>query len=362
MKVLLLGGTGAIGKYLVDELLIRGFEVFVTTRKERKSEKDNLVFLKGNAKSLSFTEELVRQHRFDVIVDFMVYNNYEFKPLVSLLLESTPHYVFLSTYRVFCDAGLERLNEKSSRLADNVDLKVLLGEDDYAISKAIQENFIKESKFISWTIVRPTMSYSPGRLQLGSLEADFFIPRMLKGLPIAFPKELLDKKTTLTWAGDVAKLIASLPTMDDSLGQIFLLATRETVSWRQVIKIYNSQFDSKIKIVDMADYLEFENNSNKLKFDRSFNRVCDNSKILMFMKNKNISFLPTKYGIDMTLRDTLSSNSDVNTLNRVNGKMDRLLDIWQLPGSDLINYVKYLSGRLKFIDGLINRYKGKNFI
>lgn len=46
MKILVLGGTGAIGVDLVQILADRGSEVHVTSRQERKSKHRNIIYIK----------------------------------------------------------------------------------------------------------------------------------------------------------------------------------------------------------------------------------------------------------------------------------------------------------------------------
>ena len=71
-KVLLLGGTGAMGVYLAPVLVKAGYQVYITSRKEHVSDDENIIFITGNAKNRDFIQELLKQN-FDVIVDFMIY-------------------------------------------------------------------------------------------------------------------------------------------------------------------------------------------------------------------------------------------------------------------------------------------------
>lgn len=108
MKILVLGGTGAMGVPLVRKLQHAGYEVYVTTRSERKTE-DGVCYITGDAHEEDFVKRLFVQNRYDVIVDFMVYGSIELEKRLPLLLDSTNHYFFvyeinqlLNTYK---DAG-----------------------------------------------------------------------------------------------------------------------------------------------------------------------------------------------------------------------------------------------------------------
>ena len=88
MKILVLGGTGAMGVDLVKILGKRCENVMVTSRSERKSEFDNIKFIKGDAHDTTFLQSLLNE-KFDAIVDFMVYNTEEFRLRRDLFLNST---------------------------------------------------------------------------------------------------------------------------------------------------------------------------------------------------------------------------------------------------------------------------------
>lgn len=84
MKVLILGGTGAIGSYLVNILSENHIDTTVTTRRFH----DNISYVTyvcGNAHDNDFLNQLCAQH-WDSIIDFMSYKTEEFKKRVDTLL------------------------------------------------------------------------------------------------------------------------------------------------------------------------------------------------------------------------------------------------------------------------------------
>ena len=73
MKILLLGGTGAMGSHLSEIINNdKGNDIVITSRKTRVS-KGNISYVVGNAHDKSFLDSLLNK-KWDVIVDFMVYN------------------------------------------------------------------------------------------------------------------------------------------------------------------------------------------------------------------------------------------------------------------------------------------------
>ena len=176
MKILVLGGTGAMGVDLVKILGECGEEVTVTSRSERKSAFDNVKYVKGDAHDTVFLHTLLAE-KYDAIVDFMIYNTEEFKVRCDLLLSATDQYLFLSSSRVYADSKTP-ITEDSPRLLDVTTDSEYLKTDAYALTKARQENLLRESGKTNWTIIRPYITYSNQRLQLGVYEKELCMVRL----------------------------------------------------------------------------------------------------------------------------------------------------------------------------------------
>lgn len=300
-KVLMLGGTGAMGVYLAPELLERGYEVFITSRKEHTSNEKKLHYIVGSGKDPLFIEKLLSHNSFDAIIDFMVYSTEEFKSRYEYLLQQTSHYIFLSSYRVYADNGLTPITENSPRLLDCSTDEKYLATDEYALAKARQENLLVESGYKNWTIVRPAITYSKDRFQLGTMEANEFLFRALKGKPIIFPEDLLGKETTMSWAGDVAKMIAALVFNPKAFSEAFTVSTSEHQQWKTVLKYYTDLTHVPVKIVSMDIYKNIIGRPWQIKYDRMFNRVIDNSKILSITGLKQQDLMLLKDGLHIEL-------------------------------------------------------------
>ena len=315
-----------MGVYLAPELVRRGFHVDITTRDVRKSGLKTK-FISGDAHNTEFLTSVLENVMYDVIIDFMVYSTEEFKDRVDLLLSNTDQYVFLSTYRVFANKD-KIINEKSPMLLDVSRDKEYLSTDEYALSKARQEKILRSSKRKNWTIVRPSITYSKERFQLGVLEADLFLNRSLAGKATLFPEEMLNKYTTMTWAGDVAKMIAGLVSNEDALGEDFNVVTAETHRWRDVIKFYESVVNLKLRFVKIDAFLDIYQGKYQVMYDRMYDRVMDNSKILKAVGMTQDDFLPLPKGIEKEVKTFIKkSKNDINIDNiELHQKMDSALD------------------------------------
>lgn len=301
-KVLVLGGTGAMGVYLVPELAAMGYEVKVVSFDEVKSDNPQISYVKADAKNIGYLNELLKE-KYDVIVDFMIYLTQEFKETYDLLLQNTAHYIFLSSYRIY-DGGFP-VTENTPRLLDESKDKEFLATEDYSLYKAREEDILQRSNYNNWTIVRPAITYSKRRFQLVTLEAPVVVGRALKGLPLVLPKEALSVYATMSWAGDVAKMLSRLLLNPVAYRECFTLATAEHHTWGEIAEYYGNSIGLKYVAADTEDYLKIMGGSvyarYQLVYDRLFQRVVDNSKILRATGLKQADFMPLRRGLEKEL-------------------------------------------------------------
>ncbi len=281
-KILVLGATGAMGQYLVPELLALGYKVIGVTLDETPSDNPNLTYIQANVKQNNALEELLSE-KYDGIVDFMTYHTEDFERIYPVFLKNTEHYIYLSSCRVFADAP--PITERSPRLLEASTDKDFLATDDYALYKAREEDMLRNSGYKNWTIVRPATTYSRGRFQLVTLEADTLIHRMLAGKTVVIPEEAMNKQATLSWGGDVAKMIARLMFNEKAYGEDYNVATSEHHTWKEIAEIYNEICPFKYVTVSTEDYLGIIGDGAtwtkyQLIYARYFNRITDNTKIL----------------------------------------------------------------------------------
>ena len=143
-RILLLGGTGAMGEHLTRILAEQGDDVYVTTRSCRLSER-NITYVQGNAHEITFINDLLRES-WDAIVDFMVYNTDEFRVRVSQLLKATKQYIFISSARVYgpttsSDELMNMLYQKPDRRIFFTRQVVIIGLLSDLISLLVKHDF-----------------------------------------------------------------------------------------------------------------------------------------------------------------------------------------------------------------------------
>lgn len=335
-KVLVLGATGAMGKYLVPKLAACNYAVDAVSLEEYDFGcQVNLI--KAQAKDFDFRTKLL-ENKYDGIIDFLTYPTDELVLFLPELLESTDHYIYLSSYRVY-DNSAVTMTENSPRLLDSSSDIMLKNSDDYSIYKARGENILKSWKRKNWSIVRPAITYSLMRYQLVTLEAGTTVARAKLGKTVVLPETAKNVQTTMSWAGDVAEMITGLLFNEKALGETFTVSTSEHHSWGEIADYYKDICNLNAIWVDQTDFLKiavtgFERfpytGSWQLIYDRLFNRVIDNSKVLdtTGMKQENMMKLydGLKYEISRCPYDFV----DEAMKNNINIRMDEYLKNWNL--------------------------------
>ncbi len=304
-KILVIGGTGAMGVYLVPELVKKGFEVHVPSLDDAEQTDGNPKFFKADMKDIDTLKKVLAE-KYDAIVDFLVYPEKQFHERFQLFLDSTDHYIYLSSYRIY--AGDCPINEESARLLDVSTNKEYLDlwEHEYSLYKAVGEDILRNSGYKNWSIVRPAITYSKRRFQLVTLEASVVVNRAMGGKKILLPKEAKNVRGTMSWAGDVAKMFTGIILNERAYGETFTFATAENHTWGEIADIYNELTGVEFVWIDKQDYCDLicANNPHvtwQLEYDRLFDRVIDNSKILEVAGLKQEDLMPLKDGLALEL-------------------------------------------------------------
>lgn len=319
-----------MGEPLVEILAERGHDVYVTTRSDRISGNGSIHYIMGNAQETDFLRRLL-ERRFNAVIDFMVYGTGQFEERMELLLSSTGQYVFFSSARVFADAGGAVITEDSARLLDTMEDKEYLETDEYALAKAREEDLLWHSGYGNWTIIRPYITYNRERLQLGVMEKEAWLQRALEGKSIVFSRDIANRYTTLTYGRDVSVRIAELIGNEDALGEVFNIATAQSVKWEAVLEIYLDVLERetgrrpKVYWQDDSGMLAgICRNQYRIKYDRLYNRRFGNAKI-QEMAGAGMAFTPLEEGLRRCLEEFIRSGGKFRGRNwKLEGAFDRV--------------------------------------
>lgn len=351
MKVLVLGGTGAMGKHLVDLLSEDNIETWVTSRSVKK-DFATVKYVRGNALEEIFIKPLIEQN-FDCVVDFMVYGSpADFKERLDLFLNHTKQYIYLSSSRVYAQSE-NLITENSPRLLDVSLDKEFLATNEYALIKVREENILFNCGRRNWTIIRPYITYSETRLQLGVLEKEEWLYRAMQGHKIVIAEEMLKKATTLTYGRDVAKGIKALIGKEDALGEAFHITQDKEIKWEDAWNIYKDElgkasFNSELYFCSLEELATIHQQRYQIFYDRMYDRRFDNSKIKRFIDTS--SFVTPEEGLRSCISDFIQKNMAVQLPFRASfeGRADCITKEWinplKIKGNK--NKIRYIVRRL----------------
>ncbi len=306
-KVLVLGASGAMGRYIVPQLAQMGYEVWAVSLDAPDASLDppGVHRIQGNAKDEAVLAPLLARN-YDGIVDFLIHPTAELMVLPRLAA-STGHYIYLSSYRAY-DGKDVPVREDSRLLLDSADDPLIRFSDDYAIYKARGEYVLKSLPRRNWTIIRPSITFSTYRYQLVTLEAPMVVGRTDAGKAVVLPETARNVQGTLTWAGDNARFIARLLFNDRAVGEAFTVATAEHHTWGEMAEIYASLRGLKAVWAPEKDFLRIVNGDPwnpgaawQLRTDRLFERIIDNSKVLAATGLTQADLMPTAKGLETEL-------------------------------------------------------------
>lgn len=362
MNILILGGTGSIGAALVNILKSTTWNIVVTSRKAKDSV-GNVTYIEGNAHEKTFLTKCLQKEKWDAIVDFMAYTTKEFSKRYKLFLKNTNQYFFLSSSRVYAKSD-SPITEYSARLLDVCGDEEYLKTDEYALAKARQENLLFASGSRNWTIIRPYKTYNNNRIQLGMYEKEEWLYRLMMGKTLVFPSQLKSRKTTLTYAADVAVAIKQLIGNEAAYGETFHITTTESLTWEKVFKEYTSilrectEKQFHVKYVDDIEMFYDIWNPYQIKYDCDIDRCFDNSKIVSATNNK-LQYTAFTEGINRCLKEFVVSPTWRSINWNLNFWMDDITDektrIWSIVGlKEKARYIKYCMK-----DRHVGRGKGK---
>ena len=306
-KILVLGATGAMGKYLVPRLADMNCNVDAVALDKFPLEHPNInSIVTPNARDGKYMLELLA-NKYDGIVDFLVYNTELITTFLPMMVENCGHYIYLSSYRVYDNKEIP-IKETSPRLCDTADEQLIKLSDDYSIYKARGEDVLKLLPQKNWTVIRPAITYSYLCNQLVTLELHNTVGRAKQGKTVVLPEEARSVQATMSWGGDVAEMISKLLFNDKALAEVFTTSTAEHHTWEEVAGYYTEICGLKPLWVPKDEYLgivndfKYSNGSRwQLECDRLFDRVIDNSKVLEATGMKQADLMPLRKGLELEI-------------------------------------------------------------
>jgi nucleoside-diphosphate-sugar epimerase len=281
-KYLLLGGTGAIGDYLINNLLnVEDVEIYVTSRSERKST-EKVKYLKGDAHEIPFIQRVIATIKdIDMIIDFLVWKTEAFEEIHKIFLLNCKKYIYMSSARIYSNCD-DVISETTPRLLDVSNNKAFLERDSYAIPKGKQEDILQNSGFNNYLILRPYITYSEKRLPLCGMEKEIWLYRVLHGRTIVMPNDVGSHFTSLTFGDDCAKAIYNIIVSGVNISDTVNISINETITWNDILSIYEDVLNERgfeTKIHYIKNSIKAKDGDYQTIYDRLYDRRFDTTKL-----------------------------------------------------------------------------------
>lgn len=230
-KVLMIGGTGTISSP-VTELLAQDSEVdlYVLNRGNNNAGlPERVTFIKGDINQTDEMQALLKEHYFDCVINFIVWNGEQARKNIEIFKDNTRQFIYISTVCVLnheIDCKVNEGNEKGNAYSG------------YGQAKAEAEAvFLEAREQIGFpvTIVRPTQTYSKNRIPLSVKGKGCWpvISRMLRGKEVIIHGEGQSVWAS-THADDFAPYFCRLIGDASAIGEVYQIMNPEPHTWDMI--------------------------------------------------------------------------------------------------------------------------------
>jgi nucleoside-diphosphate-sugar epimerase len=320
MKVLFIGGTGVLSSACSDLAVERGMEVYHLNRGKTaciRNIKDVNTFY-ADIRNISETSDAIRNHDFDVVVDFLSYEPKHIQNAMALFTGKTKQYILISTASAYQTPEVLPVTEDTP--LDNPFW-------EYSRNKIACENVLKDTAFKSafpFTIVRPSHTYD--KTKIPAIGGYTVLHRMLKGEAVILPGDGTSI-WTLTWNADFAVGLVGLFGKKEALGESFHITSNEWLTWNQIYNIMAQALGVKPIIVHIPSNIIAKYDAEigaSLLGDKSNSMLFDNSKIRKVVPEFNPT-MKFRDGANAVIKWYLDNTSHLPADNRFNTFMDRIV-------------------------------------
>lgn len=302
MKVLFIGGTGTISQAVSKEAVKNGMDLYLYNRANNNhlAPKEAQV-IKGNIRNIDESQKKLKDHNFDVVVDWVAFTEEDIQNDIKLFKNKTKQFIFISSASAYQKPQTSYLIDESTPLSNPY---WKYSQNKIACEKILMNQY-RENNF-PVTIVRPSHTYGNTSIPaaINSSKAPWsLIDRMRKGKPILVHGDG-SSLWTMTHNSDFAKAFIGLIANKQAVGHAFQITSDETLNWNQIYEeIADAAGVTDLNLVHIASEKIAEYDSSywgKLLGDKAVSVVFDNSKIKRFVPNFK-AVIPFAQGITKSI-------------------------------------------------------------
>jgi nucleoside-diphosphate-sugar epimerase len=276
LKILFIGGTGVISSACTDLFLDQGHELYLLSRGMSIRRVSNAAkVIQADIRDLPHVEQLIAEHYFDVVVDWIAYTLQDVQRSYQLFSKKTAQYIFISSASAYAKPPVIPITETH---------KMENPYWSYSDNKIKCEQFLLDKFYTEKfpvTIIRPSHTYDKTKIPLhGGFTA---LNRLINGKKVIIHGDGTSL-WTLTHHKDFAFGFSGVIGRKEAIGEVFHITGDEALTWDQVCTILADAAGVEANIIHIpSDYIiRFDKNwGDGLLGDKAYSMVFDNSKIKM---------------------------------------------------------------------------------
>jgi nucleoside-diphosphate-sugar epimerase len=283
LRVLYLGGTGAISASCVRLSVESGMHVSVLNRGRNSAERSlppGVTVLSGDVTDDASLGAAVGDHSFDAVVNFLSYDAPDAERMVSFFGKRTAHYVHISSASVYGKPVLQTPVTESTPVHNRF---LAYARAKLRAEQALNAAYQRDGFPV--TVVRPSHTYDDANPPVPG--GWTVLERLARGAPIPVHGDGTSL-WTLTHAEDFAVGLVGLLGNPRAVGETFHITSDDVYTWDQIYGILASALGVEANLVHVASELFpvvapdwFW--SELLVGDLAHSAVFDNTKIRRFV-------------------------------------------------------------------------------
>lgn len=255
MKILIIGGTGNISRYVVKEYVDRGCEVDVINRGNRPYfHIPNVNYIICDVNYESKIAKVVEGKYWDIVIDFTIMSPYYLELRMRTMENHFKHFVLISSGAVYKNSAYNYIpNETYTEDSEIYNIYWEYGYEKSLCERALLE-YCDEHKDLRYTIIRPGLTYSelyvPYAVYDSCGNPGYAIYRVENDLPMILLK---DKgwKLRLMHTKDFAHSLYFLLQEQEAENNIFNLSGDEYIHPNEMIRLLYKYLDKEINCVEV---------------------------------------------------------------------------------------------------------------
>jgi nucleoside-diphosphate-sugar epimerase len=303
MKILMIGGTGNISTAVSELLRRQGHDLHLLCLDNGAQSNFNLQGAKfhyGDINDEARVQGLLKEHMFDVVVDWVVGRPEQVRRDVRLFAGKTAQYIFISSASAYQKPSKQYLITEDMPLENPYwEYSRLKIECENAVMEAYREDGFPA------TIVRPSLTYGDTMIPyvMGSWGKPWsLVDRLRRGKRVIVPGDGTSL-WTITHNTDFAKGIAGLMGNEKAVGEAFHITSDEVLTWDGILAQIAEAVGAKVNPVHISSefILAFmPDQLGNLLGDKAVSLVFDNGKLKRLVPDFKAA-TPFRQGIKRTV-------------------------------------------------------------